>query len=94
MLPRWDVTDDFLRFLRRLAPRLLLRRPSDLADEHLATRLIAMTEGTIGEVMTLVAEAAVLAIDSGEECITAALLDRVDWIVPSQRGRPGARRGR
>jgi hypothetical protein len=45
------------------------------------------TEGTIGEMATLLTRAAVLAIETGEECIHHDLLLAVDYDSPTERRR-------
>jgi len=51
----------------------------------LATYILAKTEGTIGEIVTLLTRAAVAALKSGHECIDRSLLDAVDYHSPSER---------
>lgn len=65
--------------------RLPLRRPSDLAQPRLAERLHEMCEGIIGELAFVLQDAALGAIKSGDECITAKFLDRLGWVAPSMR---------
>jgi hypothetical protein len=44
-----------------------------------------MSEGTIGELSSLLNRAAVRAIRTGEERITPKLLDDLQWTAPSKR---------
>lgn len=75
----------YLRLLVSFSSRLPLRRPSTLTDPAVSERILALCEGTIGEIASLIALAAAEAIRSGHECIDAALLDRIDWTAPSAR---------
>ncbi|MGH7577514.1 MAG: TniB family NTP-binding protein [Longimicrobiales bacterium] len=84
-LRRWTPGDDYLRLLVSFSSRLPLRRPSTLTDPAVSERILALSEGTIGEIASLIALAAAEAIRSGHECIDAALLDRIDWTAPSAR---------
>jgi hypothetical protein len=65
---------------------LPLRNESRLADSAIADRLYGMSEGTIGELSSLLNRAAVRAIRTGEERITAKLLDPIEMDgTPSKR---------
>ncbi|MHB8461027.1 MAG: hypothetical protein ACYDA1_00120 [Vulcanimicrobiaceae bacterium] len=46
-----------------------------------------MSEGTIGEIATVLTKAAVLAVETKHEQIDAKLLDKIDYVTPSQRKR-------
>ena len=50
-------------------------------------RLFSMSEGYIGELSRLLNDAAVYAVKNNLEVITPAVLDKIDWITPSQRKR-------
>jgi hypothetical protein len=84
-IPRWKCTNDWRRFLATFEMELPLRKPSDLADPRLAQRLHLMSEGTVGELSTLLQRATAEAIRGGEERICDAVLDRMPWIPPSAR---------
>ena len=47
--------------------------------------IIDKSEGTIGEIITLLTKAAILAIESGEEMINKKILTRMDYLSPSER---------
>jgi hypothetical protein len=86
-LPRWKNNDEFRRLLRSFEFLLPLRKASDLAHPEMALRLSLMAEGTIGELSTLLNEAAIEAIVGGEERLTDHVLDRIGWIPPTERKR-------
>jgi hypothetical protein len=46
-----------------------------------------MSEGLIGEIASILKKSATLAIQSKTECITKKLLDKIDYISPSDRKR-------
>ncbi|MDW7646483.1 MAG: TniB family NTP-binding protein [Desulfuromonadales bacterium] len=85
LLEKWTLNNDYLRLLASFEKLLDLEKPSRLHETSLATRLLSMSEGTIGELSTLLNDAAEFAIESGEECITHSLLDRLRWLSPSDR---------
>jgi hypothetical protein len=49
--------------------------------------ILDKSEGTIGEIITLITKAALIAIQSGEETINKAVLSRVDYLSPTERKR-------
>jgi len=77
-LPGWKLDNDFRRLLLSFERLLPLRRPSNLASPELARLLHGLSMGTIGRVAKILAAAATAAIESGEEQITAAILNSVD----------------
>lgn len=87
VLPLWKFDDEFLRLLKSFEMLLPLRHASKLYDTGLAATIFSMAEGHIGELSKLLAEAAVLAVQSGSERIDAKLLKEIGWIGPSDRKR-------
>lgn len=53
----------------------------------MARYLVARSEGTIGELARLLTEAAVAAVDSGEEAINHRTLTLADYAGPTERRR-------
>jgi hypothetical protein len=85
VLPRWEQGQEYLRLLSSFERMLPLKRPTRLAEEDLAFKLLSMSEGTIGELSALLARAAISAIEKKTETITPKLLDGLGWIRPSER---------
>jgi hypothetical protein len=85
VLPLWQNDSEYLRLLNTLEAILPLHRVSGLSEPSLAHRIMTLAEGYLGEIVTLVNLAAVQAITSGEERISARTLDRVNFIPPSKR---------
>jgi hypothetical protein len=81
------MNEDYLRLLASFEPALRLQRPSNLIDPVLATKILTLSGGTIGEISTLLTRAASRAIDDGSECITNATLDACGYVAPSERRR-------
>jgi type II secretory pathway predicted ATPase ExeA len=90
-LPRWRLDPDFQMLLASFEQALPLRKPSRLADEQMARKLLVLSEGSLGELAALLTAAAVYAVKSGAERIDAKLLAAIDWTPPSERRR-GAER--
>jgi hypothetical protein len=86
-LPLWEEGPDVLSLLASFAASFPLRRPSAIATDELARYLLARSEGTIGELARLLTEAAVAAVDSGEEAINHRTLTLATYVGPSERRR-------
>lgn len=84
-IPRWQMGTDYLKLLASFERMLPLQKPSQLVESKLAIKLLSMSEGIIGELSTILTNAAVKAIKSGKEQITLDLLNSIRWIQPSKR---------
>jgi len=79
------MNNDFRRLLMSFERMLPLAEPSNLKQMDIAQKLHFMSEGLLGELSTLLTEAAVLAVRSGTEKIDLSVLDEVDYLSPTQR---------
>jgi hypothetical protein len=79
--------EEYLMLLASFEKMLPLRQPSHLIDEKLAIRLLALSEGTIGELAALLTTAAVRAVQTGTERIDERGLTSIAWTPPSHRRR-------
>lgn len=86
-LPPWRNGEEYLQLLSTLEAVLPLRRSSQLVKPVLAEKILAAAEGILGEIVSIVTRAAVRAVTSGTEAITAKLIDESGFISPSQRRR-------
>jgi hypothetical protein len=84
-LPPWRDGEEYRQLLSTLEAVLPLRQPSDLADSALAEKILAAADGILGEVITLVTRAAVMAVTRGIEAITATVVDDCGFVPASQR---------
>jgi len=87
LLPVWREGKEFMALLASFAVSFPLRRPSDLQNTELAVSILARTEGTIGEIATLLTSAAIAAVKSGEEAINAKTLKLASYESPTERRR-------
>lgn len=71
--------------LDSLEAALPLAKSSDLSNEPLARRIFSLSEGLIGEIVTIVTKAAVVAIRSGTERISKASIDELRHVPVSKR---------
>ncbi|MGB0092486.1 MAG: TniB family NTP-binding protein [Solirubrobacteraceae bacterium] len=86
-LPLWNEGPETLSLLASFASAFPLRRPSPIATDEAARYLLARSEGTIGELARLLTEAAVAAVESGEEAINQRTLTLAAYTGPSERRR-------
>jgi ATP-dependent Clp protease ATP-binding subunit ClpA len=86
-LPAWELNREFQMLLASFERTFPLKKPSHLANEQLATMALALSEGTIGELGSLLTAAASCAIETGQERITEKLLRSLPWDPPSIRKR-------
>jgi len=86
LLPRWKVGQPELHQLLASFEKVLpLRKPSGLESDALAEQIVHMCDGTIGEMSTLVNAAAIQAIRSGSEQITAEEIATSGYVGPAER---------
>lgn len=85
LLPSWKLRDDFARLLASFEAVLPLREPSNLSTSPMLELILSRSEGTIGEITTLLNSATAEALLHGEECINRAVIERVDYHPPSVR---------
>ena len=71
--------------LASIASTLPLKKPSFLLEKETRQYILRKSEGTIGEIITLLSKAAILAIEAGEECIDLKLLMQTDYDSPTER---------
>jgi len=86
-LPPWREGEEYRQLLSTLEAVLPLRRASHLAKPAIAQKILTAAEGILGEVVTIVTRAAVRAITTGSESISATVIDESGFIPPSQRRR-------
>lgn len=87
VLPRWQADEEACSLLASFAASYPLRRPSPIATADMAEYLLTRTEGTIGELASLLTETAIAAIESGEEAINQRTLLMAAYAGPTERRR-------
>lgn len=86
-LPRWEPNDEARTLLASFAAAFPLRRRSVIDTEDMARYLLTRSEGTIGELTRLLTDAAVAAIETGEEAINQRTLLVAPYVGPAERRR-------
>jgi len=89
-LPRWRLDTRYRQLLASFEYVLPLAEESNLTEKEMATKLLDMSGGTIGELSKLIRRAAIETIRQGREKISLSLLEEVQWIPPDLRNRPVA----
>ncbi|MGH3966140.1 MAG: TniB family NTP-binding protein, partial [Pseudonocardiaceae bacterium] len=87
VLPRWAPDEQACSLLASFAASFPLRRPSVIATPEMAEYLLTRCEGTIGELTHLLTDAAVAAIETGEEAINQRTLQLAPYTGPTERRR-------
>jgi hypothetical protein len=90
-LPPWQLNQEFQMLLVSFERTFPLRKPSRLANEQVARKFLALSEGSLGELSVLLTSAAVYAVHSGAERIDEKVLAAIDWVPPSERRRRAER---
>ncbi|MBS1682152.1 MAG: TniB family NTP-binding protein [Bacteroidetes bacterium] len=85
ILPRWKMSQDYLRLLASFEHILPLKKKSNLIDDSTSQTLLLMSEGLIGELSTILKRASVFAIQEKKEKIDKSLLQDLEWKAPEVR---------
>jgi len=81
-IPKWEFSDIARNLLADFEATLPLRKPSNLHETMLATQILEMSEGLTGYIGKLIRQAAIKAIQTETEAITADLLTNLEWKQP------------
>jgi len=84
-LHQWPFSEEFRDFLHTFESLLPLKSPSNLAGKGLAREIYEYSDGLIGEVVTIIVRSADLAIRTGEESITKAIIQKIGGRISEQR---------
>lgn len=84
-IPKWTFDNDFLSLLASLEYILPLKEKSYLIKEENAKKILALSEGSLGEIYRLLTELAVLAVQNGEEKINLNNINKISWSAPYER---------
>ena len=87
LLPLWEDGLELAGLIESFVSTFPLRRPSNLQSGETFRTILARTEGTIGEIASLMRTAAVAAIESGDETISRQSLERAAYNGPTERRR-------
>ena len=85
ILPVWKNDSEFIRLLSSFIKILPLQKLSPLLDSNISTMILERSEGTIGEISSLLTQAACEAIKSGKEYIDLETIEQISYLSPTER---------
>lgn len=85
VLPRWTNNTEYKRLLLSFSMILPLKKDSNLIEGSIANKILANSDGLIGEISKILELSTILAIESGTERITNSIIENIDYIPPAQR---------
>jgi len=91
LLPKWTMGPDFIRLLMSFEKLIPLKEASHLNATDLAEAILRISNGTIGEVSTLLNTAAIYAIKTRQERITLNVIMECGYISPDERKQAAAK---
>lgn len=74
-LPLWHKGAELVALLKAVHSQLPLRKPSSLTADDITDRILAHSQGVLGNIMRLIQDAAIHAIIEGQEFIDARMVD-------------------
>ena len=87
VLPRWTNDVELKRLLVSFENILPLKKESNLIENSMTNKILAMSDGLIGEISKIIELSTILAIESKLEKITPNILDSIDYTSPDKRKR-------
>lgn len=85
ILERWKNNQALLQLLVNYEALLPLENPSYLTENSIASKILAMSDGLIGEINTILIKAGELALKSGLNKIDHKILDNIEYVSPEDR---------
>jgi chromosomal replication initiation ATPase DnaA len=87
ILPLWQDDIEFGKLLASFISSFPLRKQSYIIDNDTRNYILRRSEGTIGEISSLLTKAAIMAIQTGKERIDFSILELTDYESPTERRR-------
>ncbi len=87
VLPLWQNDNELKKLLASFVKILPLRKASPLLDQDIISIILERSEGLIGEISSLLTQAAIDVIHSGKEYIDLETLAQINYHSPTQRRR-------
>ncbi|MGO1502578.1 MAG: TniB family NTP-binding protein [Marinobacter sp.] len=81
VLDRWEANRNFQQLLFKFEKQLPLQNPSNLASPELANEIYSRSMQTIGGTKVVLVQAAIKAIESGEEVISPSIVRSIDVVT-------------
>ena len=85
ILTRWHLDREYLKFLLSYQKLLPLKKEYSLVEKDIASKILSLTNGNIGEITKILKKSAIEAINSGDEKITLDLIKRLNFTHPDKK---------
>ncbi|MCG7501079.1 TniB family NTP-binding protein [Tenacibaculum sp. Mcav3-52] len=85
VLKRWGFNNEYKRLLLSFESKLPLKEPSHFIEDGFAQKILALSEGLIGEISKVIELSAIYAIENNFEKVTPDMLDKIRYVPPSDR---------
>lgn len=85
ILPKWEFNTEYLQLLASFEYVLPLKKESNLIEQEIAESILSLSGRTIGEISTLLNQAAIFSITNNIEKIDLDCLYQCDYISPHDR---------
>jgi len=83
---KWNLDEDYISLLYAIEMTLPLKKPSCIyEDEKLYTEILELSDGLIGDIMTICNLLAIKAIESGKEKIDRSMLKTIEYVPAHDR---------
>lgn len=76
-LKKWQGNDDYFRLLASFEYTLPLKKKSNLTENKIASKILILSEGLLGEISDIIRKAAIYSIENGNEKIDLNVIDKI-----------------
>ncbi|MPQ45545.1 AAA family ATPase [Marinifilum sp. N1E240] len=85
ILPRWTDDLEYKRLMLGFEQNLPLLKESNLIKASISRKVLAKSDGLIGEIAKILKLSTIMAIETGTEKITESIINKIDYISPAER---------
>ncbi|MGG8497150.1 TniB family NTP-binding protein [Tenacibaculum sp. TC6] len=85
VLKRWKFDNEYKRLLLSFESKLPLKEESHLIEDGYAQKILALSEGLIGEISKIIELSTIWALENNLEKITPDILNEIRYVPPSDR---------
>lgn len=85
LLPAWKSGKEYDSLLASFVSLMPLKKKSNLNDPQLSKKILTMSEGILGEIITIIIRAAVFATRTSHDEIDDSVLSSIEYASPSTR---------
>ena len=85
-IKKWELDDDYVSLLYAIEMTLPLKKPSKIYEnEKLFEEILELSDGLIGDIVTICNLLAIEAIECGREKIDAKMLKKIEYVPAHDR---------